>query len=338
MFLVLGQSFAAEVEAPPMESTIPPQDTNARQLLHAVLQLEGQLRSNQLAFEQNNLDLRLAAIRSTETLSNGLQTIEKALSAQQEAFSIRRAQEFETMQDSNHTMIVVAGAFTGIACLALVGIAFFQWRMNRIWAGISTSLPMSSGLGPTAAVPALGSGKVHLVGTGAVESANVRLIGALERLERRVQELEQTSEPDVEPQARGSVSGDNGNSGAGNGEDSAGVTGQGATHETSEVRVLLRQGQLMLKEQKVEAALTCFDEVLSLSPNHSEALVKKGVALERLHKLNEAFECYDQAISADGSLTMAYLYKGGLCSRLERFKEALECYEKALQTHDEAHS
>lgn len=99
--------------------------------------------------------------------------------------------------------------------------------------------------------------------------------------------------------------------------------------------MLLTQGQSRLKENDSEAALRCFNEVLSLDPNHSEALVRKGATLERLKKLNEAFECYDRAIAVDDTMTIAYLHKGGLCNRLERFKEALECYEKALRTQDE---
>jgi len=78
--------------------------------------------------------------------------------------------------------------------------------------------------------------------------------------------------------------------------------------------------------------------VLTLNPNHGEALLKKGTALERLQKLHEAFECYDRAIAVNDSMALAYLHKGGLYNRLERFKEALECYEKALQTHDDRHA
>ena len=74
--------------------------------------------------------------------------------------------------------------------------------------------------------------------------------------------------------------------------------------------------------------------MLTLDPNHTEALVKKGAALERLRKLDEAIVCYDQAIAADNSLTIAYLYKGGLFNRMERFSEALECYEQALRTQE----
>jgi tetratricopeptide (TPR) repeat protein len=90
-----------------------------------------------------------------------------------------------------------------------------------------------------------------------------------------------------------------------------------------------------LDKSNPEAALARLEEVLSLNPHHSEALVRKGATLERLHKLNEAIECYDQAIAVDDTMTIAYLHKGGLCNRLERFKEALECYEKALRTHDQ---
>ncbi len=90
----------------------------------------------------------------------------------------------------------------------------------------------------------------------------------------------------------------------------------------------------MLNMDNAEGALACFDEILALDANHTEALVKKGSALERLRKLNEAIECYDKAIAADASMTIAWLYKGGLFNRMERFSEALECYEQALRTQE----
>ena len=90
----------------------------------------------------------------------------------------------------------------------------------------------------------------------------------------------------------------------------------------------------MLKLDKPEAALACFEEALALDPANTDALVKKGAALERLQRLVEAVDCYDRAIAADKSMTMAYLYKGGVFNRMERYTEALECYERALNTKD----
>ena len=113
-----------------------------------------------------------------------------------------------------------------------------------------------------------------------------------------------------------------------------GHAGTAAVPDAARITMLLGKGQSLLNLDQAEEALACFDQVLTLDPNHPEALVKKGAALERLRKLDEAIACYDQAIAADSSMTVAYLYKGGLFNRMERFGEALECYEKALHTQE----
>jgi tetratricopeptide (TPR) repeat protein len=306
--------------------------TNYQQLLNAILQLEDRLRSNQLAFELDNLELRRQMIQNTEALSNGLMKVQVALSDQEGAFSVQSAREMEVIQSSNKALLVVGGSFAAITALAMLLVAFFQWRMSRVWTVISASSAFAPRLGGAASAPALG-----LPGTAAVEQSSARLLGAMEQLEKRVYELEASSSLSVEPHTRAVAPADNGDSpAAGNGGNPAGP-GTVAGNPDPRVRMLLSQGQALLKESKLEAALTCFDQALTLDPNHTEALVKKGSALERMHKVNEAFACYDRAIDADSSMTMAYLYKGGLCSRLERFREALECYEQALRTHDERH-
>lgn len=319
--LIGSPGFSAEPESasppsPGVEAAAPlGVETNFQQLQAAILLLEERLRSNQLALEVNQLELKREALHNAESVSNGFQAIERALSAQAEAFALRSAREMESVRSSNRVLLVVGGSFAAVTALAMLMVAYFQWRMSRVWMDISAALPVASGLGRGSA-------------TAMVEGANTRLLGAMEQLEKRVQAMENGSGPTAESQARGLLSGDNGDS-------PSGENGAAATVPDARIRALLREGQSLLKENKLEAALHCYDQVLAIAPDQTEALVKKGAALERLHKVSEAFECYDRAISADGSMTMAYLYKGGLCSRLERFREALECYEKALRTHDE---
>jgi tetratricopeptide (TPR) repeat protein len=158
----------------------------------------------------------------------------------------------------------------------------------------------------------------------------------MEQLEKRIHELEHVPHPIVKANPEENAS-------AGNGDSlrlspAGGVPGAEGSGDNEErrVSVLLGKGQSMLNLDQAEAALACFDEVLALAPNHSEAFVKKGLALERLQKLDEAIECYDRAIATDSSLTIAYLHKGGLCNRLERFSEALDCYDKALRAQETA--
>jgi tetratricopeptide (TPR) repeat protein len=330
------QSFAGESGTPPPTPIGGLEETNSQELLQAILQLQEQLYSDRLAIEENEKEAKAVAARNAEALSNGLQKMENAFSSQQEAFSTRSTREVEAMQSSNRVVLIAAGTFAAVGFLAMLITAYFQWRMSKRWTEISTVLPMERGLGRGSVVGSLGAGDPPIVPSGSVEHSSLRLLAALEQLEKRMQDLEQSSKPALQLHDSALLAGNKGDwvaasiSGA-----RSGGSDPVATNGDARIPALLKQGHSRLKDNDLETALRCFDEVLSLNPHHSEALVRKGATLERQKKLNEAFECYDRAIAADDSMTIAYLHKGGLCNRLERFKEALECYEKALRTQDE---
>jgi len=295
-------------------------DTNAQETLRAYQQLQEQLRATQLAIDQNRKEAKEASVQNSQLLERRLHEIEAALATQ-------RARELDAMQSSNRVMLIVAGTFAAFGFVVMLLVAYFQWRTVHGLAGISTAFS-----GPRALPP--GDGPV--ISIGPAEHSNVRLLGALERLEKRIYELEHTpvvplQEPDSDTASpRPGVSGPtqpNGDS-ASHGSENSKIT------RVSRVEVLLGKGLSMLNQARPEAALTCFDEVLSLDPKNGEALVRRGIALERMEKLPEALDSYDRAIAADAALTIAYLHKGGLFNRMERFDEALACYEQALQTQE----
>jgi len=311
-------------------------ETNSEEAFRAIFGLEGQLRSNQIAIEQNGKEAREAAARNAELLSKELQTFEEGFLAQQRALSERDARELQTMQRSTRALVIMCGTFAAMASLTMFMVAYFQWRVGKVWGRISMGLPLSTRSDGTSVPKPLESGDAPTQPSNLVAVSNSRLLQAIEHLETRVQELERSWTSPLIPQRAALLPADNGDSHPGQPtpRTTAGSESSPA-NDHGRIAALLGQGQTMLKKNDWEAALSCFDEVLALEPNNSEALVKKGAALEGLKKLNEAFECYDRAIAANDSMTIAYLHKGGLCSRLERFKEALECYEKALRTHDE---
>ena len=290
------------------------EETNIQDTLRNYLQLQEQLHATQLAIERSRTQTEAAAAENAKALAARLQSIEQALGTQ-------RAQELTAMQSSNRVMLVVAGLFAALGFLAMLFMAYFQWRTINRLAEISTALPLAH---------ALGAGDSHLVTVGPPEQSNQRLLGALEQLEKRIHELEHTTHTPLHEGAPLDHEGkapppQSGEEPAGTGPDAARIT------------VLLGKGQSLLNLDQAEEALGCFDQVLALDSNHPEALVKKGAALERLRKTDEAIACYDRAIAADSSLTVAYLYKGGLFNRMERFNEALECYEQALRTQEARH-
>jgi tetratricopeptide (TPR) repeat protein len=304
-----GSSVAAAVRA---------DETNTQETLRAYLQLQEQLHATELAIERNRKEADAAAAEIAKGFGARLQGIEQAL-------VLQRAQELEAMQSSNRVMLIVAGLFATLGLLAMMFMAYFQWRTINRLAEISAALPVAHALGSGPSFAALGVGESHVVAVGPAEQSNQRLLGALERLEQRIYHLEHTNPP---PLHEGGSPDQKANSA------SPVPNGATAAPDAAHITVLLGKGQSLLNLDQAEEALACFDQVLALDPNHSEALVKKGAALERLRKLDEAIACYDRAIAADSSLTVAYLYKGGLFNRMERFGEALECYEQALRTQE----
>ena len=296
-----------------------PEDTNIQETLRTYLHLQEQLHATQLAIERSRKEAEAAAADSAKVFAARLQGIEEALASQ-------RTQELELMQNSNRVMLLVAGIFAALGFAAMLFMAYFQWRTINRLAEISATLPLAHSFGPASSLAALGGTDPRLLAAGPAQQSSQTLLSALEHLEKRISQLEHVPPP---PSPNGASQEPNASPAAppSNGETNA-------APEAARIAMLLGKGQAHLNLDQAEEALACFDQVLELSPDHSEALVRKGAALERLQKLDEAIACYDQAIAADSSLTLAYLYKGGLFNRMERFSEALECYEQALRTQE----
>jgi tetratricopeptide (TPR) repeat protein len=292
-------------------------DTNSQEL-QTYLQLQEQLHATRLAIESVGAEAKQAAAQNAEELAVRLHALEQAV-------AVQRAKELEAMQSSNRNMLYVAGAFASIGCIAMLLMGYYQWRTVNRLAELSAAIPSGAmTLGAMRPIAALGPGPMHEVTTAAPINPNPELLETIQRLEKRVQELEHSPAHLT-------------NGGPHSDKNSVSQTNDPSAPSSEEVKsasLLLGKGQALLNMDKPEEALSCFDEALVLEPTNADALVKKGTALERLRKLPEAIECYDRAIAADNSMTIAYLYKGGLFNRMERFGEALECYEMALRTQE----
>jgi len=339
--LVLGSWQIRGAETNPTPAELKLQATNTQDMLRGYLQLQEQIHAAQLAIDQTRQESKEAAEQTANALLTRLKALEETMTAS-------RARELEllkasntVMQNSNRNMFVVGAAFAVIGFLAVLSMAYFQWRAVHRLAEISAILPAVPHLGAGPVMAALGPGEASVHGAGAAEQSNLKLLDALQRLEKRLLELEHTAGTEPTKDEAPPVAALSGATpGNGNGERATGApapepaTEAAKPAEQESIDVLLKKGQAMLDDDRAEAALECFDEVLAIEPRHTDALVKKGAALERLHKLEEAVECYDRALAADDKLTIAYLHKGGLFNRMERFNEALECYEKALRTQE----
>ena len=325
---LLSIRLGAAENAPPTPASAKAQETNSDDVLRSYLQLQEQIHATRLAIEHSREEADAAAARSSAELANRLQSIEQSLVMQ-------RAREMEAMQSSNRRVVAVAGAFGAIGLLTMMFMAYSHWRAMHRLAEIASGLVAAPAGPPSRSVAALSAGESHIVTIPAADQSNQRLIGAVERLEKRIIELEHVTTPHLAelaepaaPQASPEPTMVTGSS------PPQAENGVSTPPDIGKLDELLGKGQSLLSLDKPEEALSCFNEALGIDPHNPEALVKKGTALERLRKLDEAIECYDQAIAGDASMTIAYLYKGGIFNRMERFSEALECYEKALRTQE----
>lgn len=269
------------------------------QLLRSVLILQEQVRTTQRAVEQAREEAQTDSKRSADSMAARLNTIEQTLNTQREA-------ELRELQQSTHKMIIIVGIATGVGFLAMMATGFMQVRAaSRL---TEASRQLAALPGPRLAeLPAPGA-----AGTApALEDANAHLLGAIDRLEHRLEEMEATT---------------GGTQTATNGHKT--ITASAST--TPQMATVLSKGQALLNLDKPDEALEQFDEALKIEPRNIEAWIKRGTALERLQRIDDAISSYDRAIEIDGSTATAYLFKAGVYNRQKKYAEALQCYEKAL--------
>lgn len=317
-----------------------PEELNQADLLKSYLQLRDQLQTSQLAIANNRLEAEAAARAQASVTADRLEAITSAMEAERERHRIemdrqtadRERDRAETLrleaerdrrqaelENSNRTVIWVVSGVGGVGLLAILLSPLLYWRtINRV-TELAALRPQL--LSPTGGLVPDGPGGLS---DQTVRLSNQQLLSAIERIEQRVQEFEHLWNA---PRPAGIAT---------SGRELEFVRRPDAVaDQTSRIRVLLAKGQSLLDLGKTVEALSSYNDVLRLDPNHPEALVKRGAALERLKQDDEAIQCYDRAIKLDRKMTLAYLHKGAVCNRLERYEEAVKCYEQALMVETE---
>ena len=303
--------FAAETNSTAGTNAVPPppqpSDMTAQNVVNGYLQIQQQLHETELNLEKGREEAAVSAQRNADAI----QYLEQKITAQHDS-------EVAAVQGARQLTLTLAGAFGAAGLAAVLLLVYFQWRTVTRFMAFSTPRPAGFSMGNGGDAPSLVTG-------AAVGESNARLLGAVDHLQKRILELEQT--------VRGTLA--EKNPPAANGKSAAPKNGSSTTDDREEcVANLITEGQALLDAGNAEKALDCFDVALGLDAKHIEALVKKGGALEKLGRTDEAIACYDRAIEADNAATIAYLQKGGLFNRLARYDEALKCYEMALQTQE----
>ncbi|HEY1662915.1 MAG TPA: tetratricopeptide repeat protein [Verrucomicrobiae bacterium] len=330
----LGASGLAQTNA-----ISPPGATNAT-TQNALLQIQDQLHDAQLAIADTRAKDEADAATNTAILTARILSLEQAVASQRdsEADAARRTQQM--------TMILaVAFALIGFGAFLLV--FYFQWRAFSQFSEITARQLALQSASPSL-VGAAGELAAGLSGPAraTVETSNTRLLTLVERLEKKVVEMEQSARGQL-PAAAPVAAEQNGREtledrpleleqkthNGHNGHDGQGIQNGHGEQDEASVRVasLLADGQTLLNAEQPENALKLFEEALILDGHNADALIKKAGALERMHRIDEAITCYNRAIELDNTATMAWLQKGGLYNRLARYDEAMQCYEKALQ-------
>jgi tetratricopeptide (TPR) repeat protein len=283
-----------------------------------------------------------------ETLAPAVETLSARLGAIEQTISLQHQRSLETGQAATRTVLLVAGCFALALLLGVLMAALILARaVQRVSEVVLAALPAARQLpgGSSLALPE--SAEMASGAPAPLDQVTSRFMGAIEKLEKRVIELEHTGSPAPPELADQPTSGSTPASGGGNGgalefsvsalqeRQYGGGNGPKAEEAASQVgdpvTLYLGKGQALLNLGQAEDALACFERALEMNPRHADAYVKRGIALEKLEKMEAALDSYDRAIAADRSLTLAYLYKGAVCNRLQRFREALDCYETALK-------
>ena len=302
-----------------------------RSLLVGIEQARQDAAAASRAVEQARQDAEATAKRNSEEVEARLNRIEQSVTAE-------RDREIETVRLSQRSTLITVGIFASLGFLGTMFFVVFLLRiMNRRTETMITQFTgQMLGTGFTPAT--LAAGDTQVVTVNRVEQSTARFVNTIERLEKRINELEGTADPTpdaeqlvsqkpaepppatTEPHSEAP-------------EPDAAVTRAKTEKAERDARIalLLGKGQALLNLSQADTALVCFDEVIALDSTIAEAFVKKGMALEKLGNLDSAIDCYDRAIALDNSMTMAYLNKGGVFNRLERYGEALQCYEQALR-------
>ena len=286
------------------------------------------------AIDQLRRDIEAAAARNTAAITAALDRFNPMIEAMQN-------QQAAVIQSSNRTVLIVAGLFAGVGLVALMSIVALLMRaLGRFSELASGGAPRGALLGVGQPPAALGPGDLVNVNANAVEQASARFQHAIEHLQKRIFELEHAAQPGAieagtaaaparPVETMGPVPAVNISPLPA--QDLMAMRKPGEPADAaSRTGLLLGKGQALLNLDQAEQALECFDEILALDPNHTEALLRRGLALERTENWEKALDCYERAIALDGTLTVAYLYKGGVCNKLQRHREALESYEHAL--------
>ena len=100
--------------------------------------------------------------------------------------------------------------------------------------------------------------------------------------------------------------------------------------QTDEIERLFDEGCRHHDAGLFEAALVCFDRVVTGSPGFAPGHLNRGVALQGLGRWQESVMSLSQALALDSGSAAAWNCLGVAMNHLRHFSEAVECLTKAV--------
>ncbi len=298
-----GGSAFAETNSPPAA------DAANTATQNALMEIQEQLQAAQQTIADIRIQDEAEAATNAAALTARIQSLEQIVASQ-------HADEIEATRRAQEMTVALAAAFAlaGLATMMLV--FYFQWRAFSQFAEISArQAALNSRSGSLVSAASELAAGFSAPARAVVDTSNARLLTLVERLEKRVVQMEEASR---HPLAAST----------------AAVRTNGHGDSGTRIQGLLADGQTLLNAEQPENALKLFEDALHLDPQNADVLIKKAGALERMNRIEDAIACYDRAIELKPSATMAWLQKGGLFNRLARYDEAMQCYERALHAQD----
>ena len=261
-----------------------------------------ELRNQLRMMERSNEEMQRAteqASKNFESMSQQNASLSNVLSGLQQTLITQREREVElNKQSASFNSKIIAGA----AAAVFLVFAFSYWFQLRC---LNRVMEFSK------AAPALHAHEPALLEQGNPQTS--KLLSAMKMLEHRMEQLESPAH------ANGNFS-----------ESNVTMLNGGEAAPSSSMSLLLAKGQVLLDTERLQEAVACFQEAITVDPANAEAHLKKGIALERMNRLEPALAAYEEALRLNPKRAVANVYKARVLAALHRYDEAISVYDSAL--------
>jgi len=103
-----------------------------------------------------------------------------------------------------------------------------------------------------------------------------------------------------------------------------------AQTDEEKAKLYWEMSRILVGLKRYEEAITSYDKVIAINPNHNWAWVLRGDALGELGRYEEAIASCDKAIAINPNYDWAWYRRGYSLRQLGRYEEAIASYDKAV--------